>query len=139
MEPLSESEHDMSGPEDNPADDVQPTKEEYEAWEKENASVRVRSYHIAICDDCLNLVGEQCHNPECVFIRQTMAEVSEHLNMLMIRPIVNGEQLPAPHADCDDFIEEYQVMAERLIETQEIYRSSESGQLCWKGSGERLI
>jgi hypothetical protein len=25
----------MSGPEDNPADDVQPTKEEYEAWESE--------------------------------------------------------------------------------------------------------
>src|ERR1700690_3546222 len=100
---------------------------------------KVRSYHISICDDCLNLIGEQCHTPECVFIRQTMAEVSNHLDMLLIRPIVNGEQLEAPHADCDDFYAEYEVMAGRLIESEEIYRSSESGQLNWTGSGERLI
>ncbi len=30
----------MSGPEDNPADDVQPTKEEYEAWERTNKLVQ---------------------------------------------------------------------------------------------------
>lgn len=28
----------MSGPEFNPQDDVQPTKEEYEAWERSNAA-----------------------------------------------------------------------------------------------------
>lgn len=28
----------MMGPEDNPADDVQPTKEEYEAWEADAES-----------------------------------------------------------------------------------------------------
>jgi hypothetical protein len=99
----------------------------------------VKAYQIAICDDCLNLVGEMCHTPECVFIRQTMADVSRFLDMLLIRPIVDGVQIDGKFRDCEQFIEEYAVMAERLIETQEIYRSSESGQLNWTGSGERII
>lgn len=33
----------MTGPEDNPKDDEQPTKEEYEAWEHEQEEVRRRA------------------------------------------------------------------------------------------------
>jgi len=46
-----------------------------------------------ICDDCYELKGEMCHRPECVFCRRTMQEVGEYLDVLLIRPLVNGERL----------------------------------------------
>ena len=48
---------------------------------------------IRICSDCYELRGEMCHHPECVFIRRTMDEVGEILDLLLIRPIVDGERL----------------------------------------------
>jgi len=53
----------------------------------------IRPIVIRICDDCLDLKGDMCHNPECVFCRKTMAEVGELLDILMIRPIVDGVRL----------------------------------------------
>jgi hypothetical protein len=62
--------------------------------------MEIRKIEINICTDCLNLVGEMCHTlnlvgemchtPECVFCRRTMKEVEEYLNMLLIRPIIDG-------------------------------------------------
>jgi hypothetical protein len=55
---------------------------------------------IRFCDDCLNLRSEMCHEPSCVFCRRTMAEVGEYLDVLLIRPVINGKRenfmLPAP-------------------------------------------
>ena len=48
---------------------------------------------ILICQDCYELKGEMCHNPECVFCRRTMEEVGEYLDVLLIRPVVEGERL----------------------------------------------
>ena len=45
---------------------------------------------IYVCTDCYNLKGEMCNNPYCVFCRRTMTEVGEYLDVLLIRPVVNG-------------------------------------------------
>lgn len=47
---------------------------------------------IHICEDCYNLKGSMCHNLECIFIRRTMKEIGEYLDMLLIRPIVGKER-----------------------------------------------
>jgi hypothetical protein len=39
----------------------------------------VKKYEILICDDCMNLKGEMCHNPVCCFCRNTMEEVANSL------------------------------------------------------------
>ena len=54
-----------------------------------------KHYTIEICDDCYELRGEACHNPACVFCRQDMETVGEVLDILLIRPVVNGERLEA--------------------------------------------
>lgn len=60
-----------------------------------------REHVIRICEDCYNLAGEMCHTPECVFCRRTMDEVGEALDLLLIRPVIDGERLdlnPPDHA-----------------------------------------
>ena len=51
---------------------------------------QIREFKVYICDDCLHLRGEMCHEPGCRFCRRTMAEVAEYLDVLLIRPIING-------------------------------------------------
>ena len=55
--------------------------------------MEVRQYKINICDACYLLDGEMCHTPQCVFCRRTMKEVAEYLDLLYIRPVVDGERL----------------------------------------------
>lgn len=67
-------------------------------------SANVRALTVHICEDCLNLRGEMCNEPGCRFCRRTMAEVSEYLDVLLIRPRIDGVSvlvdegtpLPAP-------------------------------------------
>lgn len=56
-------------------------------------TTNVRPYTIDICDDCVRLKGDSCHNPRCIFCRWTMDEVGQYLDALLIRPIVDGERL----------------------------------------------
>jgi hypothetical protein len=56
-----------------------------------------RDYTIRVCDECIRLEGQMCHEPECVFCRRTMAEVGDALDMLLIRPVVGGERLAVPN------------------------------------------
>lgn len=68
----------------------------------------LKKYTINICSDCLNLEGEMCHDPECVFIRETMEEVKHYLDVLMIAPLgENGERLflREPASMCEDGID----------------------------------
>lgn len=51
----------------------------------------VREYAVSICDRCIRVEGEMCHNPDCAFCRKTMAEVEKILSDIQIRMIVNGE------------------------------------------------
>lgn len=51
-----------------------------------------REYKITICNDCINLKGKMCNNPCCVFIRRTMDEVKEYLDMLLIAPVIDGKR-----------------------------------------------
>jgi hypothetical protein len=52
-----------------------------------------RDYTVQICDPCILLEGAQCHDPECIFCRRTMTEVGKLLDVLLIRPIVDGKRL----------------------------------------------
>ena len=53
-------------------------------------SANVRALTVHICEDCLNLRGEMCNEPGCRFCRRTMAEVAEYLDVLLIRPRIDG-------------------------------------------------
>lgn len=53
----------------------------------------MRIIGIQICDACYDLKEGMCHNPDCVFCRCTKDEVEHILNVLTIRPKVNGEAL----------------------------------------------
>ncbi len=53
----------------------------------------MREFNIKICDACYGLEDGMCHEPECACIRMTKSEVSELLNILLIRPIIDGEQI----------------------------------------------
>ena len=55
--------------------------------------VRYIERTVKICRQCYDLEGTMCHNSECVFCRRTMAEVAEYLDVLLIRPVVDGERL----------------------------------------------
>lgn len=63
------------------------------AVEEGQQQEQVRSYSVRICDQCIRLEGEMCHNPECVFCRRTMAEVREYLDATFVRPTANGEHV----------------------------------------------
>lgn len=52
-----------------------------------------KRYCVYICNQCYELEGEMCHNPQCVFCRRTMEEVGEFLDALLIRPVIDGERL----------------------------------------------
>lgn len=54
---------------------------------------KIKPYTIYICDDCYKLKGEMCDEPECIFCRRTMEEVGEYLDVLLIRPIIDGKRL----------------------------------------------
>lgn len=52
-----------------------------------------KEFPVRICNACYNLEDGMCHNPYCVFIRCTRAEVREYLDRILIRPIVDGVSL----------------------------------------------
>lgn len=47
--------------------------------------ITTRRYTVDICDDCMNLRGDMCHNPHCAFCRKTMKEVDTLLEGTMIK------------------------------------------------------
>lgn len=53
----------------------------------------IREFSVHICEQCLRLEGEMCHNPDCRFCRRTMKEVGEYLDALLIRPVVDGQRI----------------------------------------------
>lgn len=48
-----------------------------------------------ICDACYNLEGQECHTPDCIFYLRSMKEVEEALDLMLIRPIVDGKSIKA--------------------------------------------
>lgn len=62
----------------------------------EQGEYPVRQYSVSVCDQCIRLEGQMCHNPYCVFCRRTMEEVRECLNVTLIRPLVDGKPIFTP-------------------------------------------
>lgn len=59
---------------------------------------KTRRYPITICDDCIHLKGQMCRTPECVFCWRSVPEIAEWLNVLLIRPVIDGERLDTNYA-----------------------------------------
>lgn len=55
--------------------------------------MKIRKFEIHICNGCLELSGASCNTPECVFCWRTTDEVSNFLDVLLIRPIIDGEHI----------------------------------------------
>ena len=47
----------------------------------------LRHFVVNICDDCVNLRGDSCSNPDCCFYLRSMEEVGRMLDLLIIRPV----------------------------------------------------
>lgn len=78
------------------------TRMELRHWQKVLAEPQTtRAFTIRICNDCYALTGEMCHEPDCVFCRRTMAEVGGALDMLLIRPVVDGNRLDLHPLEAD--------------------------------------
>ena len=67
-----------------------PPQEPTGASPQAETSANVRAVTVHICDDCLHLRGEMCHEPNCRFCRRTMVEVADYLDVLLIRPRIDG-------------------------------------------------
>ena len=48
---------------------------------------------IQFCNDCYELKGEMCHEPDCIFCRKTIKEIRYILDALLIRPKIDDEEL----------------------------------------------
>ena len=57
-------------------------------------NTKLRRFEVDICEGCINGMGEMCDSPGCRFFLHTTAEIREFLNVLLIRPIIDGKQMP---------------------------------------------
>lgn len=53
---------------------------------------KVHDCIVRICQDCIDLRGQECHVPECVFCFKGMDEAKWLLDKMMICPIIDGER-----------------------------------------------
>jgi hypothetical protein len=56
-------------------------------------TTHLRRFSVVICRDCLALKGDECTHPDCIFYSRSMAEVRQYLDVLLIRPMVDGNPL----------------------------------------------
>ena len=70
---------------------------------------RVRHFEVNICEGCLRLEGQQCHTPGCCFCFSSTEEVGEYLDILLIRPIVNGVRM-------DGWLNEIEELSSKEVE-----------------------
>lgn len=61
--------------------------------------MELKEYTVMICDACYNLEGQECHTPDCIFYLRSMYEAKAALDMMLIRPIVDGESIKAQEGD----------------------------------------
>jgi hypothetical protein len=54
----------------------------------------VRRYVVDICTPCMNLEGEMCSTPGCIFCWHTMDEVRSYLSVMLILPVIDGVSWP---------------------------------------------
>lgn len=59
----------------------------------ETLEPNVHALTVLVCQDCIDLKGEMCNNPQCVFCRRTMVEVQRYLDVMLLCPIVDGKRL----------------------------------------------
>jgi len=80
----------------------------------------LKEYIVFICDACYELEGDMCHTPGCIFIRKTMAEVSDYLDSTSIRPIIDGQRYRLG-TTLDDLARDGIIVFKRPIETETIF------------------
>lgn len=74
----------------------------------EEQGPKVHDVTVRVCQSCIDLVGEECHTPGCVFCFHGMAEVKWLLDKMLICPIIDGERIvlhgtgvPVPQPDTE--------------------------------------
>lgn len=55
-------------------------------------SPHIRTATARICQPCIDLEGEECHTPECVFCFRSVTEAKWLMDKMLIAPIINGER-----------------------------------------------
>lgn len=58
----------------------------------QGVDTRIRTATIRICQACVDLAGEECHTPECVFCFRSVTEAKWLMDKMMIAPIIDGER-----------------------------------------------
>lgn len=53
----------------------------------------IHTVEFQVCDACVQMQGEECHTPGCVFCFRSVAEARHILDVTLICPIVDGERL----------------------------------------------
>lgn len=64
-----------------------------------NSYPLIRRFTVRICEDCFHLRGEMCSTPDCVFCWRSMPDVGKALDVMLIRPLVDGERLTADEGE----------------------------------------
>lgn len=47
--------------------------------------MKIKRFEVDICQDCLDLVGEECHSPCCVFCFRSIEYIQDSLMTMNIR------------------------------------------------------
>jgi hypothetical protein len=63
---------------------------------------RIRTATIRICQPCLDLEGQECHTPECVFCFRSVTEAKWLMDKMLIAPIIDGERFVLVDTDEPD-------------------------------------
>lgn len=64
--------------------------------------LKVWDVTVRVCQDCIDLKGQECHTPECVFCFHGMEEVKWLLDKMLICPIIDGERIVLAGNGVDD-------------------------------------
>lgn len=59
---------------------------------KTEVEPRVHDCIVRVCQGCIDLKGQECHVPECVFCFKGMDEAKWLLDKMLICPIIDGER-----------------------------------------------
>jgi hypothetical protein len=60
--------------------------------EKQTDDPVIHIVEFRVCDPCVQLKGEECHTPECVFCFRSVSDAARVLDDTLICPIIDGER-----------------------------------------------
>lgn len=78
----------------------------------DNEVPTVHDVVVRVCQDCIDLKGQECHVPECVFCFRGMGEVKHLLDRMLICPVIDNERFVlAGNAALEELAKEKRIIA----------------------------